>query len=190
MPQLAPLLAGAHTRCGTGKGIARKVALASAALLGLSLAPVAYAQISCSDVNRLIEESDVDFEDIAGEEIDDYLYRATFRIAGANSCEVDLDFDAVYYCDWQYQSYGDASAALSSQVAALGYCLSSSGWSAPKSLKTDSAADSDGYRTIAGTYWEGTGSNLDLEWAVELEEHRDSNGMHYHLWIDLVYYYF
>lgn len=167
-----------------------KRALASAALLGLTLAPGAYAQITCSEVNRLIVESDVDFEDIAGEEIDDELYRATFRLAGATACEIDLEFDSVYYCDFPYQSYGDASAALGSQVAALGYCLTSSGWSAPKALKTDSTADSDGYRTIAGTYWEGTGKNVDLEWAVELEEHRDSNGLHYHLWVDLAYYWF
>jgi hypothetical protein len=166
-----------------------KLALASAALVGLTLAPGAYAQITCSEVNRLISESDVDFEDISGDEIDDDYYEATYSIGGASECTVDVEFDSVYSCEWQYQYYSDASAALSSHVSALGYCLGG-GWSAPKSMKTDASADSQGYRTVAGTYWEGSGKYLDLEWAAELEEHTDSNGTHYHLWVDLVYYWF
>jgi hypothetical protein len=165
-----------------------KLALASAALLGLTLAPGAWAQISCTEVNRLISESDNDFEDISGEEVDLDLYEATYNVAGAKECLVDLEWDAVYSCEWQYAYHSDASSALSSHVAALGYCLGS-GWSAPKSMKVDSTADSNGYRTIAGTIWDGTGKYADMEWAVELEEHTDSNGTHYHLWVDIVYYY-
>jgi hypothetical protein len=165
-----------------------KLALASAALLGLTLAPAAYAQVSCSEVSRLNAEADTDFEDISGEETDVDLYQATYKISGARECMVDLEYDSIYSCEWQYSSYSDASSALSSQVSSLGYCLS--GWSAPKSITPDSTADSDGYRSIAGTYWEGKGDFVDMEWMVELEEHADSNGTHYHLWVDLAYYWF
>jgi hypothetical protein len=165
-----------------------KLVFASAALLGLSLAPAAYGQITCSEVNRLLSEAEYDFEDIEGAEIEDYYYKATYNISGANECTIDIEFDSVYSCEWQYYSQSDASAAMSSHIASLGYCLS--GWSAPSSMSAQPSADSNGYRRIAGTFWEGKGDFIDLEWAVELEEHNDSSGTHYHLWVDLVYYYF
>jgi hypothetical protein len=165
-----------------------KLALSSAALLALTLAPSAYAQITCSEVSRLNSEAEDDFDTITGSEVDVDLYKANYTLAGANSCQIDLEFDSVYYCDWQYTSYASAASALSSQVASLGYCLG--GWSAPKTITPEDKADSDGYRSLGGTYWEGKGDFEDMEWAVELEEHADSNGTHYHLWVDLIYYWF
>jgi hypothetical protein len=162
-----------------------KLAFASAALLGLTLAPAAYAQVTCSEVSRLLSEVESDFENISGEEIDDYLFEATFSISGAYDCQVDLDWDSVYFCEWQYTSYSAAAAAMSSHAAALGYCLS--GWKSG-SMTADTAADEEGYRTLGGTFWAGTGAYEDMEWDVELEEHTDSNGTHYHVWIGLIYY--
>jgi hypothetical protein len=154
-----------------------------AASLVLALAPAAHAQVTCSEVNRLIEYSKDDFDEIAGEEVDDDFYKATYTLAGAAECTVDYAFDSVYGCLWVYDSYSAASAALSSQGYALLSCLS--GWT-PKSI-TPATTATDGYRTLQGTYYTGTGVNEDLEWSVGLEEHTHSQGTDWHVWVDLAY---
>lgn len=160
-----------------------KTALVSAALVGLMLAPAAYAQVTCSDVSRLLSEAETDFEDITDEEIDDDYFDASYRIGDADECTIDYSLDSVYTCSWVYSSYSSAQVEFSSDLNSVSSCLS--GWSA-KALTPDASA-TDGYRTLVGTRFVGSGDYEDMEWVVELEEHTDSDGLHYHVWVDLAY---
>jgi hypothetical protein len=156
-------------------------------VLALALAPAAHAQITCSEVNRLNTEAVDGFHEISGLEIGDYIFFARFRISGAKDCQIDLDIDATYLCEWQYREYSEASAALRSQSAALTSCLA--GWPAGNK-QVETSSDIDGYRSIGGMYWMGKGANDDLAWSTELEEHIERGaGAHYHLWIKLLSFY-
>ncbi len=161
-----------------------KSILALAAVTGLFLAPAAYAQVSCSELNRINDEALDDFDGILGEELDDDLYRATYALSGATECNVDYTWDSVYSCGYQFSSYAAGSDARNSLAATIAACLP--GWQS-KGVTPDAAA-ADGYRTLAGTLYAGTGVNADLEWASVLEEHTDANGTHYHVWLELAYY--
>jgi hypothetical protein len=159
-----------------------KLALASAALLGLMLAPSAYAQITCSDVNTLNSEALDDFDELAEDEIDDDLYETAFWLDDADDCTIDYSWDSVHSCQWSYVSYSSASAAWSSYASSVGNCL---GWTS-KSLSAESQA-TDGKRLLNGTMFTGSGRYADVEWAVVLEEHTQSDGTHYDLYVETAY---
>jgi hypothetical protein len=162
-----------------------KLALASAALLGVSLAPAAHAQITCTHANRLVEAALDDFDDIAGKKLDGFVYETTYPLPRAASCRIDVDLFVVYRCDYPYASSAAASGARTADTAELAACLT--GWSR-SALTAADAADSNGFRSLGGAAWEGSGKYRDLEWSVSVEEHTDANGAHYHLWIELVHY--
>jgi len=164
-----------------------KYSLALAALLGLTLAPAAYAQISCSEVRKIIADAEDDFDGITGAKIEEDFYKATYNLTGAQECTVDNEFDSIYSCGYQYGPYSTAYSAWSSRLAEIGSCLS--GWKVT-GVPADAKADDDGYRTLTGSLYEGSGDYEDLEWAVVLEEHTDTSGTHYHVWVELAYYWF
>lgn len=161
-----------------------KPILALAAVAGLLTAPAAYAQVSCSELEHINLESADDFDGIVGEEIDDDVYRATYTLGGASECSIDYAWDSVYSCGYQFSSYQAGAEARNSMSAMIAACLP--GWQS-KGVTPDAAA-ADGFRTLAGTLYSGTGANADLEWASVLEEHTDTNGTHYHVWLELAYY--
>src|SRR5262245_48084590 len=105
-----------------------KFTLALAAIAGLTLAPVAHAQVSCSDVRKLIAEAEDDFDALTGDEIDDDLYEGTYKFSGARDCTVDQEWDSIYSCGYQYQSYSEAYAGWSARLGEVSCCLS--GWRA------------------------------------------------------------
>jgi hypothetical protein len=156
---------------------------ASAVLLALTLAPAAYAQVSCSDVSRLNAEALDDFDEIAGDEIDDDFYESTFRLGGAEECSVSYDWDSIHSCLWIYRDYASAIAAFNAQNSAVSRCLT--GWGA-RSSGAETAARG-GHRTLAVNYYEGSGTYVDVEWAVVLEEHTDSTGLHYDVYVETAY---
>lgn len=161
-----------------------KQMLVLAAIAGLFLVPAAHAQVNCSEINRLNGEAFDDFDAILGEELDDGLYRATYTLTGAGSCSVNYEWDSVYSCEYQFADYSAASGTRDSLAATIAACLP--GWPSA-GVTTDSAA-TDGYRTLAGTRFAGSGTYADLEWVSVLEEHTDTNGTHYHVWVELGYY--
>jgi hypothetical protein len=170
---LRPSPAKLTIAAGTGK----------AALAGLTLAPGAWAQVTCSDVGRLNSLALDDFDDIAEDEIDDDLYETSFSLAGAEECSIDYGWDSVYSCMWVYSDYASASAAFGSQRSSVSYCLS--GWSTRSG--TPDATATDGYRTLAVNFYEGSGSYIDVEWAVVLEEHAEAGNLHYHVFVETAY---
>lgn len=154
-----------------------------AAGLALALAPVAHAQVTCSEMIRVTDYSKDDFDDILGEEIDDEFYEATYTLAGATECTLDFGWDSVYACLWVYDSYSAAYSAYGSQRAAVASCLP--GWSTD--AMTPAAFATDGYRTLEGTFYNGAGVNADYEWGVYVEEHTSSNGTDWHVSVGLAY---
>jgi hypothetical protein len=159
-----------------------KSAIPVVAGLALALAPAAHAQVTCAEMSRVAEYSKDDFEDIAGEEVDDDFYKATYSLSGATECTLDLGWDAVYQCIWVYDSLAMANAAYYTQRGAVSACLP--GWN-PDPLTP--AAATDGYRTLEGVYYLGAGSNVDLEWGVFVEEHTHANGTDWHVNVGLAY---
>ncbi len=156
-----------------------------AAGLALVLAPVARAQASCSDVSSLNAYGLDDFDEIAEDEIEEDLYDTSYVISGAEECSIDYAFDSVYSCLWVYSDYSAASAAWNSQLSSLGNCLA--GWTSSPASATEAK---DGYRTLQGMYYSGSGTYLDMEWAVILEEHVSDTGTDWHVWVDVAYLWF
>jgi hypothetical protein len=161
-----------------------KLIFALAAIGGLALGSAANAQVSCSEINRINTESLDDFEGISGEEIDDENYKATYKLSGADDCSLNYEWDSIYSCGYQFSSYASASDARNSLAGAIGSCLP--GWQS-RTVPAEAAA-SDGWRTLTGTLYSGTGTYEDLEWASVLEEHTDTSGTHYHVWVELAYF--
>lgn len=169
---------------GLGERTIMKIFTPIATSIALTLAPAAYAQVSCSEINRINTESLDDFEGITGEEIDDEVYKATYKLSGADDCSVSYEWDSIYSCGYQFSSFASASDARNSLASAIGSCLP--GWQS-KSVPAEAAA-SDGWRTLTGTLYSGTGTYEELEWASVLEEHTDTSGTHYHVWVELAYF--
>jgi len=169
---------------GLGERTDMKAFIPIAASIVLTLAPAAYAQVSCSEINRINTEGLDDFEDITGDKVDDDLYRATYKLSGADECNLDYEWDSIYSCSYQFSSYASASDARNSMAAIVGSCLP--GWTS--SSVTPESTATDGWRTLVGTLYAGSGTYEDMEWATVLEEHTDTNGTHYHVWVELAYY--
>jgi hypothetical protein len=154
-----------------------------AAALAFAFAPVAHAQLSCSEVTDFVGYALDDFDDIAGDEIDDDVYSVTQNFAGASECAISYEFDSVYACIWVYQSADEANAAYNAQSSALAPCLAS-GW---KSETPDPGAADSGITPLRKVYYEGEGDNADLEWTVLMEEHQDNDVHDWHVWVSLAY---
>jgi hypothetical protein len=165
------------------RGQSMKLAHTLSVVIGLILTPTAYAQPTCSEFARITSEALEDFDAIIGEEIETDSYKASVWLSGAGECQIDYEWDSIYTCLYQFESYASASAAWDAQHAALGSCLA--GW-APTSMTPESEAP-DGYRTLSGTRYTGSGDFVDMDWAVILQEHTGTHGTDYHLLVELVY---
>ena len=161
-----------------------KLTLALAAICGLVLAPAANAQVSCSEINRINTEGLDDFEGIAGAKVDDDHYRATYKLSGADECNLNYEWESIYSCGYQLSSYASASDVRNSLAGAVSSCLPA--WKSRSA--TPEATATDGWRTLTGTLYSGTGAYEDLEWAAVLTEHTDASGTHYHVWMELAYF--
>lgn len=161
-----------------------KLASAAVAVAALASAPVAHAQITCTDVNLITTAASDDFTDLAGDEVDDDLYESTYLIAGANACSIDLFLEAVHSCVWNFASQSDAIRTYNANVAAIAPCLSA--WKAG-AMKIDEVP-LDGARVTAGMSYVGSGAFEYLEWLVVLEEVVSGSPSPYRLWVELAYY--
>ncbi len=160
-----------------------KLAPTISVAIGLILTPTAYAQATCSEIARINLEATEDFDAITGDEIEDALYRASVSLSGAVECTISHEWDSIYTCLYQFESYASASAAWTAHVAAVSTCLAD--WK-PGSMNPDSAP-TDGYRILSGTRYTGAGDYTDMDWAVILQEHTGTHGTDYHVLVELVY---
>ncbi len=164
-------------------GRSMKLAHMLSVVVGLILTPAAYAQATCSEFARITSEALGDFDAITGDEIEADLYKASVWLSGAGECQIDNEWDSIYTCLYQFESHASASAAWDNHHAVLSSCFAD--W-APIGM-TPSSEGKDGYRTLSGTRYTGTGDFEDMEWAVFLEEHTGSHGTDYHVTLELVY---
>lgn len=105
--------------------------LATGLALGLMVcAPAAAAQASCDDIKRLLEMAEVDFDDVAGEELDDDYYRSTLVLPGASGCFIDYSWDSTFVCGWTLPDEASAMRAVAAQTQTLRACLAESSWTA------------------------------------------------------------
>jgi hypothetical protein len=154
-----------------------------AASLALALAPVAHAQVACSEVASLNSYGLEDFDEIADGEIEDDYYKASFSLSGASECTIDYSFDSIYSCVWTFPSQSAAASAFNSQVNAVSSCLA--GWQ--HRTESPSGTVSNGFRQLQASYYEGSGSYIDMEWGVFLEEHTFDGGADWHVTVGLAY---
>lgn len=152
--------------------------------LAFALAPAAHAQLSCDDVRRLNAAVLDDFESIAGEEVDDGIFRTSVHMAGAKSCAIDLFFEAVHSCSWNFSTEQAAVDAYNVNVATLASCIS--GWS--QHGADPDATPSDDVRKIAETHFAGGGEYDGIEWQVSVEQDTGASSAGYRLWVELIYF--
>ncbi len=167
----------------TDQGTDMKSAIAFAAGLALALAPAAHAQVTCAEIGRVAAAAPDEFEDIAGEEIEDDLFKASYTLSGATECTVEYSFDTVYSCLWLYGNEADATAAYNAQVVAVGGCLPT--WE--RRDDNDAGNFSDGLRYVRGYYFAGLDVQEDVEWGVFMEEHKTATEADWHVWVALAY---
>jgi len=119
---------------------------ASAALAGLVCAPVAQAQMTCADVERVGVASESSFEDILGEEIETDVYNATDILPGARQCRVSFDWSDSYVCIWEFSDEASAARFGDEQMAMLKACLVDDWVQEP--IQEDASAE---WRLISGS---------------------------------------
>jgi hypothetical protein len=146
---------------------------------GLVLAPVAHAQISCQQVQDLLEAATEDFDSVAGEEVSDSVYTASFMLEGASQCQVTFDLSSTYACVWVYDSLASARADYGRQAGALGGCLN--GWERDA---FDASAEDPKFQRLEGlSFLQEDDDGSQMTWAAYLEEHIDGDTHDWHLWL-------
>lgn len=119
---------------------------AAAALAGLLIAPVAQAQITCDDVERVGSVAESSFGDILGEEIETDYYEATLVLPGARQCRVNYDWSDTYICIWEFADEAAAARFGAEQMTMLRSCLTDD-WT-EEALDADASSE---WRLIAGS---------------------------------------
>lgn len=152
----------------------------------LAAAPLAHAQaaVSCSDVEDTLVEAMFDFEDVVGEQIDEFVFDSDLTLPGASACTLQLDMDSVLFCLWNHDSEASARLAYNQLSATVSACLPS--WS------TDSVLDEAPIPQTALAYSlrSGSGDFADMEVMVHLDRYEGDGQVTYEVWYELAYYFF
>ena len=150
----------------------------------LAVAPVAHAQISCQQVQNLMEAATEDFDSIAGEEVSDSVYTASLELEAAIQCQVTFDLSATYACVWTYDTLAAARADYGRQAAALGGCLD--GW---EREAFEPSADDPKFQRLEGlSYFQEDDDGGLMTWTTYLEEHIDGDTHDWHVWLGADYF--
>lgn len=130
----------------------KRIRTAAVAAIALAGVPVAHAQATCSDINRLLAEADSDFGDIVGDETEEDVFEATFQMTGGRECYVDLSFDSVYGCYWAFTSADVAVRFVDAQVATMRGCLKAGAWTETPLGPNEPSSE---WRLLKGAEFEG-----------------------------------
>jgi hypothetical protein len=150
----------------------------------LAAAPLANAQgaVSCNDVADTLDAAAFDFEDIIGEEVDEYIFSSELTLPGANACTLQLDWDSIMFCLWNHASEASARSAYDQLTAIVGNCLA--GWS------TESVFDDPDVPATALMYnfRSGAGDFADMEVMLHMDRYEEDGVVGYEVWYELAYY--
>lgn len=150
----------------------------------LVLAPMAQAQVSCSEISALMEAATEDFDSVAGEEVDDGVYAATAKLNAANDCQVTFDLSSTYACIWVYDSLDTAREDYGMQTQALGQCLGE--WD--REAFTPSSDDPAYKRLEGASFFQTDDDGAEMTWVAYVEEHLDGDARDWHVWVGLDYF--
>ncbi len=150
----------------------------------LTVVPVAHAQISCQQVQNLMEAATEDFDSISGEEASDDIYGATFKLNGAEDCQITLDLSSTYACIWVYDSLDSARADYGLQSGALGACLAEWDRESFAPVQDDAALK----QLDAVSFFQTGDDDAELRWVAYLEEHIEGGTHDWHVWVGLDYF--
>ena len=148
----------------------------------LVLAPVAQAQVSCADVQRTVELARADFEDIIGEELEDFSYAATFEMPGATACTIAVEWDSLYQCLWVHGSEAEARATFDSVSGVVNACLNA--WKPEGVMDVLPLPDT----AVVHTVRSGSGDYQDMEVLVHLNRYEEDNNVDWEVWYEVIYY--
>ena len=148
----------------------------------LVLAPVANAQVSCADVQRTVESARADFEDIIGEELEDFSFASSFEMPGATACTIAVEWDALYQCLWVHSSEAEARATFESVSGVVNSCLSS--WKPEGAMDELPLPDT----AVVHTVRSGSGDYQDMEVLVHLNRYEEAGEVDWEVWYEVIYY--
>ncbi|HVY90714.1 MAG TPA: hypothetical protein VG942_17745 [Hyphomonadaceae bacterium] len=163
--------------------------LSLVAVFGLALAPavwapVAHAQVDCSEIRRVMVEAETDFSRIKGNKLDDGVFESHYEIGGSHDCTIDLSLAPSYSCDFQFERPDWAYTPYNLRLGEVRRCLSS--WK-QADIKGEPYRD-EGYRMLEGVRFEGSGEYDGKEWAVTIQQHMQSGQAHYHVSVEFTSY--
>jgi hypothetical protein len=149
----------------------------------LALLPVAHAQVSCFEVEELLDLAWDDFLDITGESANDEVYETDYWLADANECFVSIDFAAMYVCFWTLAGEADAEAAFTTISQSMEACLTD--WDRHRDV---SLAPEAGMTAVRSLVLGGTGEFVDMEWLLSLDRHQTDQMTDWHVSLALTYF--
>jgi hypothetical protein len=142
----------------------------------LVLAPGAHAQLSCDEVEELMDLAWDDFDPIVTDEISDALYGTDYFLENAEQCYVGYDISVMYACLWVSTSESEAVELFDHFAETLDICIP--GWA--KSTENPDAVD-DGLTPLRTLTLTGEGDYEDFEWLVTLDRHDEDGAVDWHI---------
>jgi len=158
--------------------------LAAIALAPAAYAPAAHAQVDCSEIRRVMDQSDDYFARIKGNKLDDDLFQSRYEIGGSHDCSIDLSTIPSYTCDFQFERPDWAYTPYNLRLGEVRRCLSN--WK-QTDIKGQPYRD-EGYRMLEGVRFEGSGDYEGMEWAVFIQQHMQNGQAHYHVSVEFTSY--
>ncbi len=143
----------------------------------LALLPAAHAQLSCDQVDELMELAWDDFETLRGAKINEQAYETDYWFKDAEKCFVGVGGQAsTFGCMWVEESGSEADAVFEDLVAAVDGCLRD--W--PRITDISPAAD-PGLTTLRMLIFVGEGDYEGLEWIVAVDRHDTPGETDWHI---------
>jgi hypothetical protein len=148
----------------------------------LVLAPVAQAQVSCADIQRTVDSARADFDDIIGEELEDFSYATSFEMPGSTACTIAVEWDSLYQCLWVHSTEAEARATFDTLSGQLSSCLGS--WKPEGAMDELPLPDT----AVAHAVRSGAGDYQDMEVLVHLNRYEEDGKLDWEVWYEVIYY--
>lgn len=149
---------------------------------GLALLPVAQAQVSCANIEFTVNAGLEEFDEIVGEELEDFSYATTFEMPGSTACTIAMEWDALYQCLWLHDSREEAEATYNALTSVAGSCLA--GWKDKGVMDTLPLPET----AVAHMVRSGEGDYQDMEVLIHLNRYEEQGVVDWEVWYEVIYY--